>query len=277
MQMGGSAADTRRQWSAVPALGNVIPLGAPRPGAAVLATAQADGAVARPVLAVQRFGRGRTMLFAGEASWRWKMLRPSTDQTYDRFWKQTARWLGADAPEPVMLRIEGGRAEGDPLRVDVIVADETYAPMLDAAVRVRVTDPNGDTREVSATLAAGGSGRYVAAVEPAQRGVYQVTAVVDRGAIEIGRADDVVLVGGADLELTDPRRHDAVLDRVAVASGGRFLEAERVDELIGALRATAVEQAPPTVRDLWDTVWGFLLVVGAVSTEWVLRRQWGLR
>ena len=276
MRLGGSVAETRRRWDLVPMLGNVVPMGMPRAGAAVLATTTGEETAARPVIAIQRFGRGRAMVFAGEASWRWKMLLPSTDQTYDMFWKQTARWLGAEAPELVMLRIEGGRAKGDPLRIEVVVADVAFAPVFDAAVRVRVTDPNGDTREVSAILVAGQTGRYVAEVDPIWRGVYQVTAFADRGAVELGRDDAAVLVGGADLELTDPRRQDSVLRRVAEASRGRFLEAARIDELVGALRANAT-QAPPTVHDLWDALWGFLVVVGVLSAEWGLRRQWGLR
>ena len=276
MRLGGDVAQTRSRWDVAPTLGKIIPLGPPRPGAAVLATATGEESAARPLIAIQRFGRGRTMLFTGEASWRWKMLLPSTDQTYDMFWKQAARWLGAEAPEPVMLRVEGGRAEGDTLRIDVVVADEAFAPVIDAVVRVRVTDPGGGTREVSATLVAGETGRYVAEVEPTRRGVYQVTAFADRSTGELGRADVAVLVGGADLELTDPRRQDPVLRRVAEASGGRFLDAARIDELVGALRANAA-LAPPTVHDLWHTLWGFLVVVGLLSGEWGLRRQWGLR
>jgi hypothetical protein len=151
-----------------------------------------------------------------------------------------------------------------------------FAPVIDADVRVRVTDPHGDTREVSATLVAGGTGRYVAEVEPTRRGVYRVTAVADRGAGELGRAVTAVLVGGTDLELADPRRQDAVLRRVAEASGGRLLDVARIDELVGALRAKAA-LGPPTVHDLWDTLWGFLVVVGVLCGEWGLRRQWGLR
>ena len=277
MRLGGGVAETRSRWDAAPALGNVVPLGPPRPGAAVLATTMGEETAARPVIAVQRFGRGRTMLFAGEASWRWKMLSPSTDRTHEMFWKQTARWLGADAPEPVMLRIEGGRAEGDPLRIDVVVADAAFAPVLDATVRVRVTDPNGAAREASATPVAGETGRYVAEVEPARRGVYQVAVFAERGASELGRAAAAVLVGGADLELTDPRRQDAVLQRLADTSGGRFLDADGIDELAVILRGHAARLAPPSVHDLWDTLWGFLLVVGVLSVEWGLRRQWGLR
>ena len=150
------------------------------------------------------------------------------------------------------------------------MADEVFAPVFDAAVRVRVTDPNGDAREVSATLVEAETGRYVAEVEPTLRGVYQVRAFADRGSGELGRADAAVLVGGADLELTDPRRQSAVLRRVAEASGGRLLDVVRIDELVDALRANAT-QAPPTgTRSMGHTVGlsrGGRRVVGGMGSE----------
>ena len=58
-----------------------------------------------PLVAVQRFGRGRAMIFGGEGSWRWKMMMPSADRTYEAFWRQAARWLASEAPEPVSVAV----------------------------------------------------------------------------------------------------------------------------------------------------------------------------
>ena len=33
------------------------------------------------------------MIFTGEASWRWRMLLPADDRSFDTFWKQSLRWL----------------------------------------------------------------------------------------------------------------------------------------------------------------------------------------
>ena len=81
MRIGALADETRRLWSALPALAASAPLGGPRPGATVLAVTTAPGGGVFPVVAVQRYGQGRSMVFAGEASWRWKMMVPSTDRT----------------------------------------------------------------------------------------------------------------------------------------------------------------------------------------------------
>ena len=277
LRLADTASETRRRWEAAPAVGHVIPLGSPRPGATVLATAHGEGLDAVPVLAIQRFGRGRTMVFGGEASWRWKMLAPSTDDTYDRFWRQTARWLVADAPDRVGIEVEGGAVEGDPLRVAVSVADHRFLPVPDAAVRVEIRGPDGTATVSSASPVTGQPGRYRVEVPSRGGGVHQITATASQDAVELGRAEAPLLVGGVDVELTDPRRDDAVLRRLADASGGRFFLADETDGLIATLGDATMAAGAPIEHDLWSTAWAFLLVSGVVSVEWILRRQWGLR
>lgn len=269
------------RWAAMPALGAVAPLGPPTPGASVLLTAAGGGRDERPVVALQRFGRGRTMVFAADASWRWKMLAASTDDAYDRFWRQTARWLSADAPEPVRVQVEGGRAAGDPLRVRVAVADERFTPVADARVTVRVEAPGGEVAVVPALSVVGEDGAYLAVVEATERGVYRVTAdvAVEDAAVALDRdrVETTALVGGADPELADPRRQDDVLERLARGTGGRVLDPGQVVELAGALRSLVATDGAVASDDLWDTPVVFLSLVGLLSVEWGLRRRWGLR
>ena len=276
MRLGAGTAETAAGWARAPALGGIVPLGSPRPGATVLAVA-AGGPDAAPVVAVQRFGRGRTMVFAGEASWRWRMLAPSTDRTYERFWRQTVRWLGGGAPERVTLRVEGGRSEGEALRIEVAVADERFAPLADARVQVRVQDPNGDEREHAASPRPDRPGRYAVEVRPGGSGVHRVTAVVEHGGGTLAPEPAAVLVGRADPELSQPRRDDRLLRALAQASGGRSFDLGGVAGLADAVRAGLGPPPAPVVRDAWDSVWGFLAIVGLLSAEWGLRRRWGLR
>ena len=41
-----------------------------------------------PLLVTENYGRGRTVLFATEGSWRWKMWLPHDDKTHATFWQQ---------------------------------------------------------------------------------------------------------------------------------------------------------------------------------------------
>ena len=69
MRIGATPEETASRWNSVPALAGASAIGAPRPGARVLAIVQTpDGA--RPLIAVQRYGQGRSLIFTGEASWR---------------------------------------------------------------------------------------------------------------------------------------------------------------------------------------------------------------
>ena len=120
MRIAGSREESLKQWSALPALAASAPLGGPRPGATVLAVTQAPGGAVFPVVAVQRYGQGRSMVFAGEASWRWKMMLSSTDRSHEFFWRQAARWLARPAPDPLSLTVPEASEPGDSVTLEVV-------------------------------------------------------------------------------------------------------------------------------------------------------------
>jgi hypothetical protein len=85
-----------------------------------------------------------------------------------------------------------------------------------------------------------------------------------------------MLVGGADF-VTDPRLNTQLLQRIAIASGGRMVAADDISTLADSLRARLPAAALAASRDLWNTSWSFLAIVTLLSAEWLLRRRWGLR
>ena len=275
MRVGSSLEDTAKRWASVPALAGATSLGAPRPGAQVLAVANTvDGL--RPLVAVHRYGRGRAMIFTGEASWRWRMQLPSTDRTHELFWRQTARWLASDAPNPVDAATLGSVIPGTVQRVSVDVRDAAFEPVRNADVAMRVTLPGGEVRDLKPRLLDAQTGRYAAETRFDQPGVYRVVAEARRGSDVLGASDQWVLAGAADLEMADPRLNEDVLRRVSRASGGRYLEEADIPRL-GSLLAASSDPAPPRLQELWHNVWIFMAVVALLAAEWYLRRRWGMR
>jgi uncharacterized membrane protein len=276
MRIGTSQDDMSKRWAAVPPLAGAATLGAPRPGAQVLATVRAaDGA--RPLVAVQRFGRGRSMIFTGEASWRWRMHMPSNDRTYELFWRQSARWLTGPSPGPVTVLDPARLAPGESAPVGVEVRDREFAPVPDARVSLRVTVPGGETHDVRATLADPRTGRYNADVMFEERGVYRVDAEARQGNTVLGSARKWILVGGADVEMTDPRLNESVLRRLAGASGGRYVAARDAGDIPALLASRDAEPGSPRLQELWHNGWVFAAAVLLLGTEWLMRRRWGLR
>jgi hypothetical protein len=259
----------------VPALAGAATLGAPRPGARVLALIRADDGT-RPLVAVQRFGQGRSMVFTGEASWRWRMRMPSTDRSYELFWRHTARWLSAGSPNPVAIaQVAGLPGESGTLSVDV--RNDEFAAVPDAQVQMRVTAPGGATREVRTALADPRAGRYSGEVAFEQPGIYRVTVEARRGTTVLGSAERWALVGGADAEMADPRLNEDVLRRVARASGGRYVPSREASEIPSLIESQAADPGAPRLQDLWHQGWIFAAAIMLLAVEWFLRRRWGLR
>jgi len=65
----------------MPQMANYQEAGEPKPGATVLLVSTPAGKRKLPLLVTENYGRGRTVLFATEGSWRWKMWLPHDDKT----------------------------------------------------------------------------------------------------------------------------------------------------------------------------------------------------
>lgn len=277
LQLGPSVASARERWAAMPSFGGSLELGGPRAGASVLAVSRGAGGAQHPLLAVQPYGLGRAMVMAGEGTWRWRMLTPSTDRTFETFWQQVVRWLGTAAPTAVTVTLGGGEAVGSPVVADVQVRDDDFEPVTDAVVRVTLTGPGRDRESRMAELVDPGHGRYRVSLRADQAGVYRADVAVARADQSLEAPDAWVLVGGGDPELMDPRRNDDVLRRISAATGGRLVAMDEVDTLAEAFEHGQAGDTPPRYRDLWHSVWSFILVVGMLTGEWVGRRRLGLR
>jgi uncharacterized membrane protein len=277
MRVGTTVEDARKRWAALPPLASSAALGAPRPGATVLALTAAPGGGWFPLVAVQRYGQGRSMVFAGEASWRWKMMAPSSDRTYEFFWRQAARWLASAAPDPVAIAVPAAAEPGEAIAIDVDARDASFAAVADASIESTLTGPGGETQAVTFRHTSAAGGRYTAALTPGQPGLYRIHVEARRNRVSLGTDDRWMYVGGADREFADPRLNEGFLRRLARDSGGRYARASDASRVPSWLQSTTPQNAAPERRDLWHDPWAFALIVMVLSAEWILRRRWGLR
>jgi uncharacterized membrane protein len=268
--------ENRQKWAALPALASVAPVGGARPGAQVLAVALTAGGNPQPLIATQRYGQGRSMVFAGEASWRWRMMRPATDNSYETIWRQLARWITASAQGPVTIAPLSPTVPGITDRISVFVRDEDFRPVANAEVAIQITSPNGEKRQLAAALSNPQDGRYTVSSRFDDAGVYRVEATASRGTTRVGTASRPVLVGGVDLEMTQPRLNEAVLRRLSAETNGRYVNADGADDLPSLLRESRADAGTPEQRDLWHNGWSFVMIIGLLAAEWVMRRRAGL-
>ena len=277
MRIAANPAEIAQRWAAMPALANATVVGAPRPGATVLAMTETASGTPVPLIAVQRYGSGRAMIFTGEASWHWKMRLPAADRSFETFWRQAVRWLAEASADPVELTAPLAIAPGGRAVAEIRARDEAFEPVPDASVQVTLHGPDGSTRELPVVRDPARTGLYRAEWLVDRPGVFRVSAAARRGATSLGTADTYALGGGIDAEFSDPRLNRAVLERLTTATGGTYLSIGDVDRVGAAIRAGKPVPVTREYRDLWNTGWSLLLVVGLLVAEWLLRRRMGLR
>lgn len=217
------------------------------------------------------------MIFGGEAAWRWRMQLPAGDGTYDSFWRQSVRWLGAASPSPVEVHGPLDAMAGEPVRLMLRARDASFAAASGATVSVTINGPAGE-RESPVAAAGDEPGVYSAVFTPSQDGVYRATvrATFPAGSARSVEASTSILVGGVDAEMAEPWRHDAALARIAEESGGALVAEADLDTLPGLVEAAA---GAPELREteIWHSPWAFALLIALLTAEWTLRRRWQLR
>lgn len=279
LQLAATDSANRARWATLPALTSVNRLGRAKPGATVLLNGIGDDGVAsRPLLAFQRYGQGKAIVFGAQDSWLWQMDATIAvdDQTHETFWRQMLRWLVSDVPDRVetMIAEESGPGEGITIRAEV--SDSGFLKANGAAVQGTVTTPSGVTQEVVLEWAVERDGEYRATYVPEGTGVHEVRLRAVVGRDTVNGASAYVRVAPPTSEYFGAEMRPALLRQVASETGGRYYPAERAldvarDMVYSASGATVVEK-----KDLWDMPALLVVMLVALGAEWALRRRRGV-
>ena len=264
------------RWKKLPYLMDYQEVGTPKPGAVVLAEMSAGGRK-MPMLITENYGRGRTAINATGGTWRWQMSQPLEDQTHEEYWQQLLRWLVTDTPGrvvgsvPTQMLLDDGHVQ-----FSADVRDKNYLPAADAHVEAHVLGPGGLAAQVEMTPDPQTPGIFHADWTADQTGSYLTEVIATRDKDELGR--DVLnfarMDGVAENFHTEQNRD--LLEKLSAETGGRYWTPQDVSKLPGEI---SYSEAGITVRDtkeLWNMPIVFLLLLLLPSTEWLLRRRWGV-
>ncbi|TWU56433.1 hypothetical protein Poly51_23430 [Rubripirellula tenax] len=281
--------DPAQTWRDLPALLGASRWNGPKvaPGIEVLLQTPRE----EPLLIVGQYGKGRTAAIAFDSTWRW--WRSGYDESHRRFWRQLMLWLLSreeSAEDRIQIRLDSRRfasesspafqavvdVEGASLAAEIVGRDEqgreTVTPL---KVSNQIAGEGATSRDESAirgnlpTLAAGIYRLRVRAADPSKLLPAEVAfQVVDQSRELAGpMADPVFLRQLADLTSDH---------------GGAAFGADRMNDLVKVIldRRKAAETPVVEKLRLGDgpmTGWPlFLVFATALSTEWWLRRRWGL-
>jgi uncharacterized membrane protein len=265
------------RWKKMPQMANYQEAGDPKPGATVLLVSTPAGNRKPPLLVTENYGRGRTVLFATEGSWRWKMWLPHDDKTQPTFWQQILRYLVTDTPGQVTSSTPKPVLSDEtkvPLRVEV--RDKQYKPVTNAKVQARFMGPDGASATVELAPQPLEEGVYSGEWTAEKPGSYVADIIAGREQEEIGR--DVVTFRREDgvAENFHTSQNRELLEKLSDETGGRYYKPGEASKLANEISYSEAGISTRETRDLWDMPAIFLLALAIRACEWLLRRRWGV-
>ena len=241
-----------------------------------------DGA---PLLAIGRYGKGRTLALMSDDAWRWNFIavgNHETPQNHLKLIRQAVRWLAQEpAFEQVQLYPIPSAQPAEKVAIKLKVLNDDFTPARQASIQLRVISPEGEPTLVS-TSPDGEEGEYSGDFTPTREGTYQVEAEASAGGKMLGRAKSSFSAAFSYGETDDGLPRLDLLKQIAEASKGEYISIDdwndkTFDKIAARLEAIApseiVEQRQTR---LWSNLWPFGVILVLLSIEWWMRRKWGL-
>ena len=278
-QIANTDAASLARWNELPVLTSVNPLRTLKPGATLLLNGTDEKRATRPVLAFQRYGRGKALALAVQDSWLYQMhaSMPLEDMTHENLWRQLLRWVVDGVPESVDVHTSSERVEaGEPVTLTAEVVDKSFVELNDARVVAKVKDPQGSIVELPMQWTGERSGEYRATFTAASEGLYSADVEAAREGKSLGTGSVHVRAAPGDAEYFDATMHAARLKRIADETGGKFYTPETVSGLPEDLKYAGRGVTTVEERDLWHMPIVLLAIAGLMAGEWAYRRAVGM-
>ncbi len=266
-------------WSKLPALTGLNQVRAAR-GETLLTTK--DGA---PLLAIGRYGKGRTLALMSDDAWRWNFIavgNHETPQHHLKLIRQAVRWLAQEpAFEQVQLYPIPTAQPAEKVAIKLKVLNDDFTPARQASIQLRVISPEGEPTLIS-TSPDGEEGEYSGEFTPTREGTYQVEAEASAGGKILGRARSSFSAAFSYGETDDGLPRLDLMKQIAEASKGEYISIDDWnDKTFDKIAARLETIAPSEIVEqrqtrLWSNLWPFGVMLVLLSAEWWMRRKWGL-
>lgn len=271
-----SAEKNREAWAGLPEIADFQRVGEIKPGASVLLQANdSKTGMTDPLLAWQRYGRGKSFVMATSGSWRWQMGLPSDDLRHERFWQGFLSHVASGSLPRMAVNLDRqSYADESRIAVSVTLRDPTFEAAQNATPKATLHAPDGTEQVVALAESAELPGHYLATLSAPQSGEYKLT-VADESFARPVRETRWLLREDSRAEDFSIRRNDGLLKRIADETGGEFLHLAEIEKLPDVLGQSSALLVRTQNLSLWNMPVVFLFLMIVKLCEWALRWRWG--
>ncbi|HAU37702.1 MAG TPA: hypothetical protein DCX07_08295 [Phycisphaerales bacterium] len=280
MQIDPLAGDVSAAWAKLPEMPGASRLGELKLGAVALATDRGTG---EPMIVVQQYGSGRSLVIAFDTTWQWVLSPEPTEESQKRFWRQVALylaapkgnlWISTDRSSYELRKLAAGVQT---IEVTAGVEDPSGRTIPNPTVEATISAPDGKATAVR--LSAGADKLRGQLRPPAQAGVYTLRIKTNVAGQEL-TAEHRFEIGDTDLESLDVLANMGLLRQMSVTTNGRFVPLSSIEKMFQDLQV----EARPEIRrrlvyeDLAAThPWPLVIAyIALLCLEWAVRKRKGL-
>ena len=271
--------ENMQRWDRLPTLAGYSRVQRAKAGATVLAVHPTDRNEFgnRILIATHNYNAGRVMVFTPVSPWNWQYHLPHEDDSHERFWRQTAKWLTTVQKDQLKLDIpKTSYALKEAVIINATAYDHQFELTNQAKIRVIITDENGRKRELALEQVLGQDGLYTARFIPPRRGEYRVTLVGTLGGKSLGEQSGLFEVAESYAEFTNAELNVQLLQTLANTSGGRYYTLEDVSQMVNHIPLVESATSQLVDEEIWDMPLIFASVILLLGLEWFLRKRRGL-
>ncbi len=271
----------------LPPLNGCVKIAGTKSGATILLvhpTIRIDG---RPmaVMAVQPVGKGRSAVFTADTTRNWHQTLKAMDREtpFLRFWGQTIRWLAGhnDAVQTeagiIATTDRAYYTPGMPITIRATVRGDDGVAVGNANPHAVIQAPGRRTTQLNLAEETGPPGHYSANFDPPRSGRYEITVSTQFKNKQLTAPKLQVDVGRPNLEFDRLDLDQKTLATIASDSGGQYLHISLADRFTEQLKRIYKQEIVQIEVPLaWPPLL-WVLFVGALASEWLLRRRYQLR
>ena len=281
LQLGRTLDDSQQIWQALPSVSWMLRIDEVKPGVQLLAGAlelpNSQGK-SQPVILRHYVGAGEVLFHATDETWRWRWR--TDDRYFARYWGQVVRRLGrsrlAKGQRGVQLTADRTLYEpGEAVQLQVRFRNPAQAPAADGEVVVQLQRATGPPRQLSLQRRLGRRGLFSVTLEDLVPGEYELLLVQSdlEGSAKTARFE----IRQPPRELANVVVNRQGLSEASVMSGGKSYTLANASELTKELplpRKQTLAELPP--RQLWNSHAIMALFVIVLTSEWIVRRRYGM-
>jgi uncharacterized membrane protein len=268
--------ENEKHWNKMPELeGFNIVQGLNNSAMPLLSTA--DG---QPILAIGKVDSGKVAAFMSDSSWRWNFVLGSEGKVsphYEKFWNKLFLWFLND-PELKDIKVKTDKPIYNPGENAKIEISTLQEDLINRKSILSLTYPKGEENEIE--LEKISPNRVSAKVQVEENGIHKISITPDGESglyNDLNSGETIFIVEPPEKELRGPTANDNILKSMAEKTGGKHITTDQGLEVLKIDTSKKKTITGYKTMKLWDNPLTFLVLLGLLSSEWLLRRRWGLK